>query len=606
LHIIGQSQLFPYPDGDLPDETKFVRIFVGLKGTGTLCADDIKYVYNNQNFTMEERLSKFIDSSFSKAQLLIPQPRSIKVLESKVYYWPDHENNFPLILIPSTVDELTWYSAKILEQKILDNLKEIGKVDKSDNPSLIRKLSGNEQNNATIIFSVGKTDLFNKYKDKLPLVKIKGQEQGYFIYSMNSLTNIVFIYGNSPQGNLYAIQSVVQLFDNQRLLFHNANIIDYPSENQRSLLVTNFEQRTFKSMCSSGSFRFNEIYFPSNSNFLSLAEDIDQKAIRENIYFDLEDEITTTESENIKTRLIDFSKNNSDHTYLFSSFSLKNMNVEAAMNQYYIRSDNQSSFLSSISALLNSDSMKALNFEIMPPEADNLDINFTDCNQISLNEILKKNRNTNYVWTGYGLQSWKIDEADLLRIRQYYSSFPVFMDFSLYPKSVYMNYFANDSVNPYKLMTACLFDAYNNCVVKEVYKKSKKNIVVYSCSNLFDEIRLKTASDFYWNREDYDSEYSLYKALVSEFGFDATRKIVKFNDLYFRAKTELILAANKKNMHRHARRAIQLLTELKKTDSDLKTGNYNASVRKVSSIFTNLLLKLELTKDKLNYTPIFR
>jgi len=44
LHIIGQSQLFPFPDGDLPDGTKFVRIFVGLKGTGSLWADDISYI----------------------------------------------------------------------------------------------------------------------------------------------------------------------------------------------------------------------------------------------------------------------------------------------------------------------------------------------------------------------------------------------------------------------------------------------------------------------------------------------------------------------------------------------------------------------------------
>jgi hypothetical protein len=59
-------------------------------------------------------------------------------------------------------------------------------------------------------------------------------------------------------------------------------------------------------------------------------------------------------------------------------------------------------------------------------------------------------------------------------------------------------------------------------------------------------------------------------------------------------------------MHRHARRAIQLLNELKKIEGDLKTGNYNSSVKEVISIFADLIQKLDETKEKLNFTPIFR
>jgi len=110
-----------------------------------------------------------------------------------------------------------------------------------------------------IIFSLGKTELYNKYREKLPLDKIAGHNQGYFIYTLNSLEKVVFIFGNSSEGNLYAIQTVIQLFDNQRLLFHNANIIDYPSDNYRSLLLTDYSADAMKHFYSSNSIRFNEI-----------------------------------------------------------------------------------------------------------------------------------------------------------------------------------------------------------------------------------------------------------------------------------------------------------------------------------------------------------
>ena len=43
IHVQGRSHLFPVPDGDIQDDAKFVRIFIGLKGNGTMYIDDINY-----------------------------------------------------------------------------------------------------------------------------------------------------------------------------------------------------------------------------------------------------------------------------------------------------------------------------------------------------------------------------------------------------------------------------------------------------------------------------------------------------------------------------------------------------------------------------------
>jgi hypothetical protein len=606
LHIIGRSQLFPFPDGDLPDETKFVRLFVGLKGTGSLWADDISYTYNNQNFTLEERLSIFFDSTYTKAQLIIPQPRNVQILESKVYYRPDRENNIPLILIPNNADPLTQYSALKLERAILDNLTKIGKVDKLHPPTLIRHFINNGQKNATIIFSLGKTELYNKYWKKLPLDKIKGHDQGYFIYTLNSLADIVFINGNSPEGNLYAVQSLIQLFDNQRLLFHNANIIDYPSNNYRSLLIKNNAVGDLKFLNSSNSLRFNEIYYPFDDEVINRSQNYYETAIRNNKYIGLEDGDTNSNAKEIQSLLKSFSNSSIGTKFLISFLLSKKINIKEAMNQYYETPEKKCDGLSYLKPLIASGMQKGIKFEVMQVKSDNLDLNSPWCDKFELNDLICKNMDVKYVWSGYGLQSWQIDEADLFSAKQYYSSYPVFIDFTMYPRSASMNFFANDSISPYKLMTACLFEAYDNNVVPEVYEKSNKSIVVYKCTDIFDKIRLKTASDFYWNREGYNPDISLYKALIDEFGFDASRKIIKFNVIYFKARSELILATHKKNMPRHARRAIQFITELKKIETDLKSKKYNASVKEVISIFADLLLKLEATKDKLNYTPMFR
>jgi hypothetical protein len=603
LHVIGRSQLFPFPDGDLPDETKFVRIFIGLKGTGKLWADDISFVYNNQNFNLEERLEKYFDTTYTKSRLLIPQPRKVEVLESKVYFWPDQNKKLPIILIPSNADPLTEYASKKLERTILDKLIELGKIDKSQEPSLIRNTDNFELKNAAIVFSLGKTELFNKYKKSLPLEKIKRHNQGYFIYSTNFLENVVFIHGNTPEANYYAVQSLMQLFDNKRLLFHNANIIDYPSHSIRSLLLTDFKAGALKNLYSSNTIRFNAIYYRYGKEAENIGNELNQPPVGMNVYFDVNEKNAGSYSE-ISNYI--FNSNSNNTIYLFSTLLSKKVDLKEAMYQYYLESGNKNDFSGLLSELEGTKAKKDFDLELMLSESGNLDFNSNTCGQDELNTSKLNLDKTKYVWSGYGLQSWQIDEADLFRAREYFSSKPVFMDFTMYPRSASMNYFANDSIAPYKLKTACLFEAYDNNVVKEVYKKSKKNITVYKCADILDRIRLKTASDFYWNMENYNPEFSLFKALVDEFGFDASRRIIKFNVIYFKAKSELIMAATKKNLPRHARRAIQLLEELKKTEKELKTGNYNSSVNEVISIFAELIKELEGEKDKLNYTPLFR
>jgi hypothetical protein len=48
--IIGKSHSFPFSEGDIPDDARYIRIFIGLKGTGTMWIDDVDFHYTRANF----------------------------------------------------------------------------------------------------------------------------------------------------------------------------------------------------------------------------------------------------------------------------------------------------------------------------------------------------------------------------------------------------------------------------------------------------------------------------------------------------------------------------------------------------------------------------
>lgn len=590
LHINGYSHIFPFADGDIPDKTKFVKIFIGLKGTGTMWADDISYTYTNQNLSTLERVSKFFDSTYAKAKLIIPQPQKVQILESKYYYKKLHPQRFPYILLPATADKGSLNLAKKLEDKIIELLITVGRLDKKSIPSIIKKSSAEIPKNHSLIFSIGETDIFREHKMDLPLQKIENKEQGYFINTIHTLSDVIFICGNSNEGNYYAIQSLLQLFDNKSMLFHNANIIDYPDETIRSFLVVDKNKLNIDFQVQDN-LRFNRLYIPASTDWQTYLDSLHQP-IQKFLYFNLNGKDEISDPDQVLSLIKANSKFIDGYAFLFSNLLSDEMNIGQAMKNYFNRNlysnINFDLFLQSVNKFVRGD----LKIEVLPPE-----------NRI--NDRLPPAEKFKYLWSGKGLQTWQIDESVIYGL-DYFTDRPEFIDFSLYPRSQTMDYFGNDRLYPYKNLTSCLFEPYGNEIVEEVYKKTDAVIVVYSYSNILDKIRLNTTSDYYWNRNNYNPDFALFKALVSEFGLDAALDVLKFNDLYFKARSELILATDKKNFHKNVRKAYQSINDLKKVENKLKTKYTVSSLQELNSIFAILISELEQMKNGLGYIPILQ
>ncbi|MCP5054847.1 MAG: hypothetical protein GY940_47215, partial [bacterium] len=72
--VRGRSYNYPFSEGDIPDNTRYVRLFLGLKGTGTMWLDNIDYRYSKWNFTALERFRPYFDRKLTLKESIIPTP----------------------------------------------------------------------------------------------------------------------------------------------------------------------------------------------------------------------------------------------------------------------------------------------------------------------------------------------------------------------------------------------------------------------------------------------------------------------------------------------------------------------------------------------------
>lgn len=590
IHVQGRSHQFPVPDGDLQDNAKYVRIFIGLKGKGTLYIDDVEYKYTRWNFTQLERLENYFDTTFSLCHLIIPQPRSVKVLESIIYYRPYYEDVFPVILIPEQADKITVLAAKELETHIQETIAELTNMDIDSIPGLITSRISEQIRQSTVTYSIGKTNLFRTIADKSPLEEISGQEQGFMVYTLKDDLNVIYLVGNSPISDFYAVQTAIQLFDNRRLLFHNANIVDYPKNTVRPLLLSELDNYGMAFLEKTKATRFNEVYLPAANKDIS--ENLDRintlGTYSVSLYTNLNSSNGNISFPEDFNRLIRY-KNN-----------LKTTNIAIINESFEVAQINQKQHSSC--DYCEHELMQLANSAVTPLEIQ-LDKSYTDiiCSDFFQRNYTREStfKNVSFIWTGNGNFTWKLDEADYLYNALGISDKMIFMDMTLFPGDRSLNYFMYDSLWPNKLAKASLFESYDNEVLPEIYNRVDKTILAFKAGDLFDIIRLQTASDYLWNPDMYNPDLSLYRALITTLGVRLTKDLLYLNDFYFKARSELILAESPKNYQKHIRRADVYIKEIKTVQSNILTHERINQYTSLSVLISGLIEELDLKREQL-------
>jgi hypothetical protein len=508
-------------------------------------------------------------------------------MESIIYYRPYYKDIFPVILIPENADNITIRAAKHLEKHIQQTISELTNTEIDSIPGLIANSISDQVRQSTVTFSIGETDLQKSVSGSIPMKEIENKDQGFLVYTTNNDPSVIYLTGNTSISNYYAVQAAIQLFDNRRLLFHNANIIDYPENNTRPLLLSGMSEYSMQFLQMTEVTRFNQVYIPTYSIEI-------QKKIKQISKLGIYSVRLYT---NLRSGSVDEFLTNRE----ILSFIAKN---PAFVDGYALIEEPINKMLSSESAGIQKFQFDQ-SFRKLVSDGFSLEIQSDNSNTSFCSEILEgiygnngAYQDVSYIWTGNGSSTWKLDEADYLYSTKNVPGEKVFIDMTLYPRDRVLGYFMYDSLWPYKLAQSSLFESYDNEVVHEIYDNTDKNILAFRVESVFDEIRLQTASDFFWNSDLYDPDLSLYRALITAFGVRLAKDLLYFNDFYFKARSELILAKTPKNYQKHIRRVDDYIKEMKGLHSSFVTQDQMQKNKELIDIIADLIEEVELSMER--------
>ncbi len=579
--VTGKSCNTPCLDGDIPDEARYVKIFLGLKGSGTMWVDQVEFRYSMDNFSFLERMEKLMDTTLLKQEIIIPQPKKVDKIVSIPYFDPKAMPvTFPLICVPENPSVETMQAANLLKLR-MEKLfqKRMPEQSKYQQIRILTQVTTSDIHNCKLIFSIGNTNLFKRFREILPVNEISGKEQGYFIYTTTDLNNIVFLYGNEPAGNFYAAASAIQLFDNKKFIFHNAQIIDYPDFLSRNIrmepynlkddqIAEAYEQLLLHKM--------NGAYFTSGV-FQNKNMQFNISVIRQS-YPDYNNLL----SYSILLKVTSGLKNPKEYQDLSASEVLKRfLEITDEPNKVIISPayDTDSkmiditptykaieSYAARIGVAANIFDHNSASGHIIyiPVWRNNEEMNQSDGKaETYLSEMTNLvDKDMQYLWNGCSWNSFLTSNADLVRIKSILGSDPVLWDNSM----LYSEELAEMNDQPAKLNLINMFMPFSNHQIRDLSDNidTTQLFVNFYPESELDMIRLSTVSDFLWNTREYDPDVSLWKTLQSRYGAACAKELVLFADMY---AALLRLSAELKDPLHHQRlirKAVPLLENLEK------------------------------------------
>jgi hypothetical protein len=528
--IIGKSAEFPFPEGDIPTNAHYVKILIGLKGTGTMWIDSIDFSYTRKNFSVGERMAEYTDTAFQLPPIILPTPKLIQRLESfNLASLGDH--HVPLIiLIPVDADNLTRHAAELLKTSLMKSLGHTGVAGKMDaGIRIVETLNENQAGDKGLTFILGQTDHFKSYRKSLPDAEIKDHSQGYYICTLPDLPRVIFLNGNNPAGIFYAVLSAVQLIDGQKPVFHNARVIDYPDFENRFCTLGNAPdpdtwEKEMKMIQELEACKMNGAFYYINDkqdhapgSFIhSFGTGLNHSGL-----FSLAAVYSDRLDENGQSSVMVYAPQRllPDDSSLCYPFPVSLLSSEELEKQVVALNSFTPDPPSSRSGLL-----------LMHPVYNNQLLDFSQY----ANQSEGGFRGFVWLYSGSSFFSLNTDDADLARFSAFARGKPVFMDNSMLVSTSWGHY---GGASPYysgKIRLFNIFEPFGNLGIREQYVQLNNSLfwINLTANSEIDLIRLSTAADFMWNCKTYDPDYSLWKVLCVRYGADAARSLIQYADQY--------------------------------------------------------------------------
>jgi len=575
MRIMARAGDFPFEEGNIPEHARYVRIFLGLKGTGDMWIDMVDFRYTKLNFSFLERVHPFIDSALNRADYLMPQPHEIGNQKYIPFYKKAevNVNKSPVVLISPGLNN----QAKTLINDFIIGLRQKSVV-KSTSGILKTKLNSSQISQRSLIFCFGNSSLSNKYASFLPLEEISDKKEAYFIKSIEEADNLVFIGYSDNSGLFRAVNTLNQLIQSSDTLYYHYDIIDYPDFEKRNVVIPvenshNSElEKVFKYLGTSG---FNSFISEPADPELYADEFLKEAEMTEKQFGKVNKFNTFQLGYSLKNLKLSYVKENKAGNWINSSeneFLEKDIKMLTGLMDRLLKEDPSSIILSDLSLWTSLDfgtSPKAMKmvsekefdkylalrevfwdeiyplketsnqtrFLLYPLIASNKSMNHLNKKTIQLFDHYpeKSPLFSGFLWNGPTDYSTIIDKLDLIRFQNETKGNVYLIDntcterkddrlFSNYAAEYYRKTQFKSLFEPYEVK----FEGINpEDLQNEVFIKAGGH-------SSLDLIRLSTAADYFWNTRDYDPCFSIWKNLVMLYGKENAIDLVMLNDLYYK------------------------------------------------------------------------
>ncbi|MEE9460290.1 MAG: beta-N-acetylglucosaminidase domain-containing protein [Bacteroidales bacterium] len=608
-HVRGRTTNDYLTDGDVPDEAKFVKIFFGLKGTGTMWIDDVDFRYSKRNFTSLEKSERFFDTTFSAVDMLVPAPKEAVGLDPLIYHYPGTDSlPYPVIVIPQHASPQTSAAARLLKARLDMLFERVYGVEYKSKVVITSGIPDQVVEDGGLVFNIGKNQLSGR--------QVSGHVQGYHIQPDSLFPNLVHLIGSDAEGNFYAAVTVAQLLDESRYVYYQSRIMDYPDIPQRSFLISavsaSSDEKAYGDNLADmlmlkmnrgylDYYRSRNMWERTGTAYLRGLNEIGREAGKHgmiqlahmvNPYAFLPasarlDSIdpglqnrwmhsSSSSLSKLRTRFIVGLEAGATTLVLCTNDHLPYKGGHSLNFSLYAERDRkkyinlQQAHIELIQLLTGSTGIgRPSNFEFIPPWYAN---ELVDQSRGQGEQYLRDLADNipdqvSILWSGPSKQSYSVDEADFHRYRALTDRELVIWDNSLNTLPDILSDTSLSMSLSLKLRTLNVFEPYQVKFTGSSLPGSQagKIIINSPLDSELMKIRIATAADYMWNTLTYDPDLSLWKVLVSCYGREAAMNLYQFNESYMTLLGSLTALKNGTGNQRHARQINDELEVMQET-----------------------------------------
>jgi len=589
--VRARTYNYPFSEGDVPDQTSFVRLFFGLNGNGSMWVDDIVYRYSKWNFTTLERFKPYFGRQPVLEKRMVPTPRNFQRVKDVTYYdAADSSAELPVIVLPANPAPAEQTAAAVLQKKMNAVLAHV-LPDREHRESKIRVVQKYDSlstlPDAKLILSIGQNSFYQKVQPDLPWQAIRGRQQGYIIKAEQiGNRHCVFLIGETPLANYYAAATALQLFENDKCVYHSASVVDYPDflgrayafkrwKNMSELAedLENIERLSLYKLnkAYAGSIPADQIWQKTATTYLQgitaagrrcRQSGVMSLAVMANPYSHLPFEPSAENlSEEARYTWTHSSPDSFNKLKNFYKIALdagaetimlladdrvphygKNRQSYALYTeedkQRFINLQNAQAYLiNSLKQWIDRD-YPGTRLEFCPPWYSNEHVSRSagKAEPYFKELIYQIPPDVAIVWTGPTVRSLSVDMADLYRYRSLIGRWPMFWDNTLYARNIETKSYGGYTAHyPGKVRMCNLFEPYDIYRPEEFHQYNDGR-QIYANGEAFSEIykiKYATVADYGWNTAAYDPELALWKVLCAAYGSAGAEALLNFNDAYY-------------------------------------------------------------------------